>query len=110
MIDAELVPIVSERFKALADPARLLLLSRLFEGECSVGELAQQTGRRQPTVSQQLGRLARAGLVASRREGNRVLYRVSDPYLERICSAVCRSLERDARPTPLSRRRGGRRG
>jgi len=99
-----MAPIVSERFKALGDPSRLLLISRLFEGECSVGDLARETGRRQPTVSQQLGRLARAGLVASRREGNRVLYRVIDPYLERICTAVCRSLERDMR----SVRRGGR--
>ena len=105
MIDPRLAPIVAERFKALGEPSRLLLLSRLFEGERSVGELARDTGRRQPTVSQQLGRLARAGLVASRREGNRVLYRVVDPYLERICSAVCRSLGEDVRV-----RRPGRRG
>ena len=109
MIDARLAPIVSERFKALGDPARLMLVSRLFEGERSVGELARETGRRQPTVSQQLGRLARAGLVASRREGNRVLYRVVDPYLERICSAVCRSLERGVR-VPRAGRRGRARG
>lgn len=105
MIDADLALIVSERFKALGDPARLLLVSRLFQGEQSVGELARETGRRQPTVSQQLARLSRAGLVASRREGNRVLYRVADPYLERICSAVCRSLERERPPRA---RRGGR--
>jgi len=109
MIDAELAPIVSERFKALGDPSRLLLLSRLFQGERSVGELARETGRRQPTVSQQLGRLARAGLVASRREGNKVMYRVVDPYLERICSAVCKSLERDG-GAPRSGRRGRARG
>lgn len=98
MMSADLAPIVSERFKALGDPSRLMLLSLLFEGERSVGELAEETGRRQPTVSQQLGRLSRAGLVSSRREGNRVLYRVTDPYLERICSAVCRSLERERAP------------
>ena len=97
MIDADLIPQVAARFKALADERRLALLSALQKGEKSVGELAEQTGRPQPNVSQHLASLARAGLVASRRDGARVLYRSADPYVERICDAVCASLAARAR-------------
>jgi DNA-binding transcriptional ArsR family regulator len=101
MIDPELIPIVAERFKALSDPGRLAVLTALFDGESSVGELAAATGRRQPNVSQMLARLAQARLVAARREGNRVLYRIADPHLERICASVCRSV---APPAPRAQR------
>lgn len=97
MIDPALVPLVAARFKALAEPARLAILSALHECERSVNELAERTGRAQPNVSQHLASLSRAGLVASRREGNQVFYRIADPYLARICEAVCSSVTARAR-------------
>jgi DNA-binding transcriptional ArsR family regulator len=97
MIEAALVPLVAARFRALAEPRRLAILSALQSGEKSVGELAEATGRPQPNVSQHLASLARAGLVASRRDGARVLYRSADPWVERICDAVCASLRERAR-------------
>lgn len=97
MIDKELIPLVAARFKALGAPGRLAILSALQGGERSVGELVVATGRGQPNVSQHLASLQRAGLVGSRRQANRVLYRLADPYLERICDAVCRSVARSAR-------------
>ena len=72
MIDAELIPRVAARFKALADEGRLALLSTLQRGEKSVGELAEATGRPQPNVSQHLASLTHAGLVAARRDRARV--------------------------------------
>jgi len=109
MIDPELIPVVAERFKALGEPARLQLLAALQHGERGVSELVELTGRSQPNVSQHLKEMARAGLVAPRREGARVIYRICDPYLNRICDAVCRSV-RDARSAwlagPSPRRRG----
>jgi ArsR family transcriptional regulator len=96
MLDQSLIPKVAQRFKALGDPGRLALLVRLHHGEQSVGELVQATGRSQPNVSQHLSSLARAGLVRCRRDGNRIYYRIADPYLGRICDAVCRSLARQA--------------
>ena len=45
MIDAELIPQVAARFKALSDEGRLALLSALQRGEKSVGELAEATHR-----------------------------------------------------------------
>jgi len=91
-MDGDVIPLVAARFKALSDPRRLALLSALQGGERTVTELAEHTHRPQPNVSQPLASLARAGLVESRREGNRVFYRIADPYVLRICDAVCDSL------------------
>ena len=96
MIEKRLIPLVAARFKALSEPGRLAILSALQERERSVSELTQATARSQPNVSQHLASLLRAGLVASRRDGQHVLYRLADPYIERICAAVCESVTRSA--------------
>ena len=83
MIEPELIPLVAKRFKALGEPARLALLAELQHGERSVSELVAATGRGQPNVSQHLKELVHAGLIAARRDGNHIYYR------------ICRSL-RDA--------------
>jgi ArsR family transcriptional regulator len=109
VIDASLIPQVAARFRALADEGRLSLLSALQRGEKSVGELAGATGRPQPNVSQHLASLTHAGLVAARRDGTRVFYRIADPTVLRICDAVCDSLvaraREDKRQTIEARRR-----
>jgi DNA-binding transcriptional ArsR family regulator len=92
MIDPELIPLVAQRFKALGEPARLALLAALQQGERSVSELVELTGRTQPNVSQHLKEMTHAGLVEARRDGARVFYRIADPYVNRICDAVCRSV------------------
>jgi DNA-binding transcriptional ArsR family regulator len=114
VIDPNLIPQVAARFKALADEGRLALLSTLQEGEKSVGELAEATGRPQPNVSQHLASLTHAGLVEPRRDGNRVFYRIADPTVLRICDAVCDSLvtreeKRQTRQARRGRRAGGER-
>lgn len=69
--------------RSLGNPDRLLLMCELAQGERSVGALAQATGVLQPSLSQQLGVLRDEGLVATRREGKFVHYRVaSAPALE----------------------------
>ncbi|QGZ31860.1 ArsR/SmtB family transcription factor [Stutzerimonas stutzeri] len=65
--------------KALGNPDRLLLLCQLAEGERSVSELEALLGIQQPTLSQQLGVLRREGLVATRREGKQIFYRIDSP-------------------------------
>lgn len=112
-MDSELIPLVAARFKALADPRRLALLSALQGGERTVNELAEKTKRPQPNVSQHLASLSRAGLVDSRREGTRVYYRIADPYVLRICDAVCDSLAvhaKDKKTAALVRARRSRVG
>ncbi|MEK6593264.1 MAG: metalloregulator ArsR/SmtB family transcription factor [Pseudomonadota bacterium] len=65
--------------RALANEDRLLLLCQLAQGECCVSDLEALLNIHQPTLSQQLGVLRSDGLVATRREGKHVYYRVGDP-------------------------------
>ena len=69
----------SSLLKALANPDRLLLLCQLTQGEFAVGTLEALTGIRQPTLSQQLTVLRDERLVATRREGKQVFYRIASP-------------------------------
>lgn len=63
--------------KALASPLRLVLLDLLSQSERSVEELAEEAGARVANTSAQLQVLRGAGLVASRKEGTRVWYRLA---------------------------------
>ena len=65
--------------RALADPKRLCVLESLAEGELSVSELSTRVGCQVPNMSQHLAVLRSAGLVATRREGSTIYYRLSDP-------------------------------
>jgi DNA-binding transcriptional ArsR family regulator len=65
--------------KALADAKRLCVVERLAAGERSVSELSRDVGCQVPNMSQHLAVLRSAGIVASRREGNTVFYRLADP-------------------------------
>jgi rhodanese-related sulfurtransferase len=64
--------------KALANPSRLELLDLLAQGERSVDELAAAAAMKVSNTSAQLRALAGAGLVASRRDGVRIYYRLAD--------------------------------
>jgi DNA-binding transcriptional ArsR family regulator len=63
-------------FRALADPSRRAIFERLTKGEAAVRDLIPRAGISQPAVSQHLAVLREAGLVAERREGRLVYYRV----------------------------------
>ena len=65
-------------FQALADPSRRAIFESLTRGEAAVKDLTARFDISQPAVSQHLATLRDAGLVAGRRDGRRVLYRV-DP-------------------------------
>jgi DNA-binding transcriptional ArsR family regulator len=64
--------------RALADPKRLCVVERLAGGEQSVSELSREVGCQVPNMSQHLAVLRSAGLVASRRDGSTVFYRLAD--------------------------------
>ncbi len=64
--------------RALADPKRLCVLEQLATGERSVSDLSRDVGCQVPNMSQHLRVLRSAGLVASRREGSSVFYRLVD--------------------------------
>ena len=62
----------AERLKTYAQPQRLMILSRLIEGERTVSEIDEATGIGQPALSQQLAELRRADVVKTRREAKQV--------------------------------------
>ena len=69
----------SQFLKALANQDRLILLCQLSQGERNVSELEALLGIVQPTLSQQLAVLRREDLVATRRDGKQIYYRISSP-------------------------------
>jgi len=79
--------------RILANEDRLLLLCQLSQGECCVTELEERLGILQPTLSQQLGVLRSEKVVATRREGKHIFYRVADPrvlaLLETLYGLFC---------------------
>lgn len=74
----------SERLKVYAQPQRLMILSRLLDGEYTVSEIDEATGIGQPALSQQLAELRRAEVVKTRREAKQVYYRLADESVK-IC-------------------------
>ena len=67
--------------KLLSNEQRFLLLLRISKGETHVGALVQKTGLPQSSVSQHLARLREGGLVATRREGTVIFYRLAHPAI-----------------------------
>ena len=67
-------------FKVLANDSRLRMLHALSRvDEMCVGDLATAVEMTSPAISNQLQRLVDRHVVASRRDGNRILYRIIDP-------------------------------
>jgi ArsR family transcriptional regulator len=66
----------------LSEPARLRLLALAADEELSIGELAELLGESQPNVSRHAAALRQAGLLGDRREGTRILVRVSPQAAE----------------------------
>jgi ArsR family transcriptional regulator len=71
----------AQLFQALSHPVRLRILDILARQEACVCHLTAILGQRQPYVSQQLATLREAGLVADRREGTLIYYRLVDEHL-----------------------------
>jgi DNA-binding transcriptional ArsR family regulator len=65
--------------RALADPKRLCVVDLLATGERSVSDLSRDVGCQIPNMSQHLSILRSAGIVATRKEGSTVFYRLADP-------------------------------
>jgi DNA-binding transcriptional ArsR family regulator len=87
------LPQVVQTFKALAHPARLRILAMLRPGELCGCQLAAVLDLSPSTVSAHLAELRRGGLIAERKEGRWVHYRLSDqpnakPLLEQAWSRI----------------------
>lgn len=90
----ELVELIADRFRVLAEPMRIKLLNRLRQGEASVQELTAASASTQQNVSKHLAVLHSAGIVSRRKEGNFAYYAIADHGVLALCEDVCGSVER----------------
>ena len=92
----ELIDLIAARFKALGEPARLLILKALRGGPRTVTDLMHETRLGQTNVSKHLSLLRSLGLVVRRRSGSFVYYDIADARLYALCDLMCDQLRADA--------------
>jgi ArsR family transcriptional regulator len=102
----EQIELVAERFRALAEPARLRIMNELRAGERTVGELVDATELGTANVSKHLQILRAAGFVTRRKDGLCVYYALAGDDVFRLCDIVCGRMkaEGEARRKVLARR------
>ena len=74
---------LTERLKLFAQPQRLMILAQLLNGPHAVGALESNTGIGQPTLSQQLAILRRAGILQTERASRTIFYSFANIEAER---------------------------
>lgn len=75
--------------KLLASEQRLLILCKLIEQECSVGELSEHIRLTQSATSQHLAKMRAEGLVDTRRDAQTIYYSLKDPAAIRVIQTLC---------------------
>ena len=80
----------AELLSALANKNRLMILCNLLNGEMAVHPLAEAVGMSQSALSQQLAKLRLQRLVATRRAGREVYYRVASPQVSEVLATLYR--------------------
>lgn len=87
-LDDRVFEAAADLFGLLAAPTRLRIVCVLIEGERNVTELLDRVAVSQPNMSQHLGTLYRAGVLARRRTGAQIHYRIDNPQVRRLCEAL----------------------
>ena len=86
---ARVFQLAAEPFGVLSTPIRLRILSALCEREKSVNELLLKIDTTQPNLSQHLAVLFKTGVLAKRKDGTQVIYRVQSEKAVALCRSVC---------------------
>ena len=97
-LDDDVVTTAAEVLRLLADPTRFQLLALLSEGPQDVNTLTRKVEASRSSVSQHLGRLRWARLVTVRREGRRMVYRLTSDHVRVLVAeayAFAEHLDRD---------------
>lgn len=80
---------VAELFGVLSAPIRLKIISAVCQQEKNVSELLAEIETTQPNMSQHLSTLYRCGVLARRREGTQIYYRLQNEFVATLCRTVC---------------------
>lgn len=102
-VDGERLTVAADVLGHLADPTRLHLLHLLAGGEHDVTTLTAHVAASRSSVSQHLGRLRLAGLVQARRDGRRMLYRVTSDHLSKLVDEALEFADHTVRAIPHHR-------
>jgi len=86
--DTEIFELHADFCKIIASPKRLRIISLLAKGEMGVSEIAHTLQVRDSNVSQHLRVLRSRYIVISRKEGQTVYYRLTDPRLPKVCEEI----------------------
>lgn len=78
----------AEICQTLANPKRLQILSLLKKGELSVGEMVEVMGIAKANLSQHLSIMRQKGILATRREGTTIYYRLARPKITEACGIM----------------------
>lgn len=79
---------IAVHFRLLGEPMRLKILQTLCRKPLTVGEIVALTGATQANISKHLALLAAAGILARKKDGQRVYYSMSDPLTLKLCELV----------------------
>lgn len=74
--------------RALSNEKRLMILCQLGDGELSVSQLLPLVGLSQSALSQHLARLRDEALVATRRDGTTIFYRIAEPAVLKVIAVL----------------------
>lgn len=83
---------VAAYFSVLSEPTRLRIMHSICEKEKPVSQIVAELAATQTNVSRHLPLMYRAGVLARRKEGNQVYYRVTDASMIEICHTVCNQI------------------
>lgn len=86
--EREIMRLHAELCKMLSNPIRLEILSLLRNEEKTVSELVAATGLRQANLSQHLSLMRQRGVVAARKDGANVYYRIASAKIMRACELI----------------------
>jgi DNA-binding transcriptional ArsR family regulator len=87
------VDLVVEGFRMLADGTRVRILWALIGRELSVNELAAEVGKAPASVSQHLAKLRMTRMLATRREGTQVFYRLENEHIAQLVTDALHNAE-----------------
>jgi len=86
--EARLWEMQADICQTLANPKRLRILNLLKDGELSVGAMVKDLGVAKANLSQHLGVMRQKGILAARREGTTIYYRLATPHITAACKIM----------------------
>lgn len=93
-MDFETAQQVADVLKAVAHPVRLQIVAALEKEPLCVADIMEAVGGKQAITSQQLNMMRIKGILAARREGNRVFYSIANPNVIKLLDCMYHHCER----------------